>query len=292
MSLRKTFLYVAVAAALGGTGAAIAGPTITIDGIVIPVGATFQTVNLFEGEDIAGPGNNNGVIDQVGEKLLGIGRVSLILDISNNIIWQNGQNGRELTFYLYDFVAEDISVGVLPGAPPLATAQIGFTGGVVEIYSQAVGTFDPSGTQAAGVTSATAGNLFLTLAGSAVGGFGSVSGAPLTLTSLATNATNGDPLLDSLNLSGQAFFDVTGGPAASNFDTNAFGCIAANGLPCPNSADVKLTSSGQLAVPTLSAWGFRGTGEAASLVIPEPGTLALLGVGLAGFGYRVRRKQD
>ncbi|MBK7593629.1 MAG: PEP-CTERM sorting domain-containing protein [Betaproteobacteria bacterium] len=227
----------------------------------------------------------------MGEKLLGIGRVSLILDISNNIIWQNGQNGRELTFYLYDFVAEDISVGVLPGAPPLATAQIGFTGGVVEIYSQAVGTFDPSGTQAAGVTSATAGNLFLTLAGSAVGGFGSVSGAPLTLTSLATNATNGDPLLDSLNLSGQAFFDVTGGPAASNFDTNAFGCIAANGLPCPNSADVKPLLRTACSTNVVG-WGFRGTGEAASLVIPEPGTLALLGVGLAGFGYRVRRKQD
>nr|MBA4142480.1 PEP-CTERM sorting domain-containing protein [Nitrosospira sp.] len=90
-------------------------------------------------------------------------------------------------------------------------------------------------------------------------------------------------------ITGRGLLDVTGGSAASFFNTNTFGCVGANGAPCPDDADKSFTSSGQLGVA--GAWAARGTGEVQDVaLIPEPATLALLGVGLAGMAFGTRRK--
>jgi len=291
MKLRKTALAAAFAGALGGSAGAHA---LTIDGITFEAGAIFETIDLFEAEAFGdGLGNDNGLIDLPGEQLVGIGIVNRIRsnDIANGnpVLWENGDNGRELTIYFYDYIAEDLNA--LGGVD----FQANFTGGVVRLFSDSAMDFLPTASQAGGIATATNGNLWLELTGSPIGDaglpggeFGSISGDPVTLRSIGP--------LSSGSVAGFGLLDVTGnGLAAANFDTDLFNCNPAGaGSPCPDDADKVLTSSGQLGAgndPSKGVgWAFFGTGEVQDNAIPVPTTLALLGLGLAGMGFSSRRK--
>lgn len=285
MKLTKMVAACAVAMACGAASA------VTIDGIVLPGGLTFSTITLFEGEKLSAAGNNNRYIDTVGETLLGIGIVNQILDANNNIVWANGQNGRELTFVIDNFVADSFSLTPFPGG---SVGQASFSGGTVRLYSQAAGTLNTgAATQAAALASAMAGNLFLDLIGSPDGEESAAgNGIARTLVSTQINTSGGNPFLASTNVTGQAFLDVVagGGLAASYFDTNTYGSVA--GLFAGDDADLKITSSGQLQAPGQGGeWGFRGTGEVEAFLVPTPGTLALAGLALVGVGALSQRRK-
>lgn len=284
MNLRKALVAAALGGAMGLPGAASA---LEIDGITFELGSIIEAVKIFEAERFGDSvGNDNGVIDNVGEELIGIGRVLEIArpaELGGGVLWSAGDNGRELTVYFHSFITEIIDLsGPLPA--------ISFSGGVVEIYSDATPNFSAAGTQAAGIATATDGTLWLSLTGSPIGGSGP-TGNPITLLSTSFGSLTNAFVLGGGLLDVNALADGRTGSANSIFDTNTFGCFAIDGENCPDDADKTFTSSGQLGLPSSGdGWGFEGTVDIKDYgSIPEPGTLALLGAGLMGLGMRRRK---
>lgn len=257
----KKFSLAAVAAGLAlAVGQAYAAP-INVGGVVWDPASPLDftsTDTMYET-----------TVANVGDTLTGFGRVNSI----NGAFDFCNVAGCELTYQFGGYTLAN-------NTAPFFT----FTGGWLNIYVDTTPDFAPAG----GAATATDGVLWLTL--NAHTSFDLSSGRTGTLHSDPT------PINVGVQGDGRGYFDVAGGMAAGNFDTDTF-TVQTSAGPTFDTADFLFTSSFQLLrnpivdPNTGTVYPMFGSNDFQGDSIPEPGSLALLGLGVFGLAAARRRSQ-
>lgn len=239
----------------------------TLAGVTFAPGDTLVIGTIYEGR-VDGPNPYLDPIDGAGQELGGVGKVDAIKDANGVTVWQDGNNNTELTFQFGGFIS-DAPTGTGP-------ISINFSGGFANFFAGTPPDFVTSPI-AAMLAAASNGTPWLNLVGGSTGV--ACTSGDCTLQSVILNGT-----LAAINSGvGNGFLDVTAGSGVANssFNTNSAGA----------GHDFQLGSSFTSTIAT-GAMFASGSMNLKSSAVPEPSTLALLGLGLIGFAMNSRRRQS
>jgi hypothetical protein len=243
----------------------------------------------------------------VGSQNFGVLKVTSILSgDGNHTLWTDGQGGAEITG-----IFSGIQISALNGFGNVA--QVLSTGGLSSFFinpfgsllsttgglgfSQGLGGYAAAGACAVnqncynGISNVAGGASFLTTKW--VAGVDDVAG---------DTSTTVDGVFLSLTTPQSGFaagyMSVTGGTYATTFDTNSFtfttpgnapADFRANNTFCTPGANCSATVADAGGLPTAGGWALR-IDDPVNGRVPEPGSIALVGLGLLAAGFARRRK--
>lgn len=279
-----------MAGMLGGVGMAQA---VTIDGITFNAGDQFISNTIYESL-ITNPST---------DVLTGVGNVSSIsCNLCGGNTWIEGNNGMQLSFYFTGYQVsqwygnDGTTVGwhnsadaAFDSAFAANAVAVVFSGGTVDFYAHAAGTLNPSGSPATDIANAQTGNLWLSYAAQSVDWTYNSGTSTSNVTGTLFGVAQGTGSVLNSGNEGKGYLNVTGGDAFSNFNTNSWTGLTNGGAAVVPGADAFIDQT--VTLQNTQNWGLSGTGYLKTTAVPEPSTVAMLGLGLVALGVAVRKNK-
>lgn len=254
--MKKTLVSLTTAAVLGLAASSANASLINVGGVVWDPASLFDFTSTDQMIEQS--------TDVVGNTISGFGRISAINTLNTFC------PSCELTYQFGGYKLENAS----------ATAYT-FSGGWLNVYVDSGQNFDQTK-----ASTANDGNLWLSLTAR--------STFDINSQLLGTLHSTPTPTVSGVQGNGRGYFDVSGGLAAGNFDTDTITVLEGAQGPL-GKADFSFTSNFQLITTGAitsddgKVYALVGGNTLTGNSIPEPGSLALIGLGFLGMGALRRR---